>query len=228
MSEVQSMSAAVRVGSGKGAARATRRAGRVPAVIYGDRQDPVTVTLDPRDVKRALQRTAFFSTLLDVELDGAKHRVLPRDVQFHPVSDEPWHVDFLRVGANTQVTVAVPVVFLGEEECPGLRLGGVLTVVRHEIEVVCRADSIPAIIEVPITDAEIGDSIHFSVVTLPEGVAPTITDRDFTIATISAPTLAPVEEEEEAEEGAEGVEGEAEGEAAAEGETTEAEASEES
>ncbi len=212
MSEIGTMSAELRTGSGKGAARAERREGRVPAVIYGGKQEPVKVSLSAQDVRHSLARTAFFSTLLDLKVDGKTQRVLPRDVQFHPVSDEPWHVDFLRVSAATQVTVNVPVNFIDDEECPGLKRGGVLTVVRYEVEVSCSADSIPPQFVISLAEFDIGDSVHISGVDLPEGVTPTITDRDFTIATISPPTVVAEEAAEaaaaEAAEGEEVPEGE--------------------
>ena len=211
MSEIHKLAAEPRERAGKGAARATRRAGRVPGVIYGAKKDPVPLTLDPRDLRREIAGGGFFATLFDVQVNGGTERVLPRDLQLHPVTDQPLHVDFLRVSAATRINVNVPVVFHNEEESPGLKRGGVLNVVRREIELVCPADSIPAEITLDLAESDIGDSLHISQTTLPEGVVPTITDRDFTIATIAAPTVAV--EEEEVEEG-EGEEGEVEAEAA--------------
>lgn len=223
MSDTIALPAEPRERVGKGAARAVRRAGRVPAVIYGDRKDPLTISLDPRDVDRELHRPGFFATLYDVEVGGKKHRVLPRDVQLDPVSDRTVHVDFLRVAQDTEVTVNVPVNFVNEEESPGLKRGGVLNIVRHEIEFSCRADAIPQQIELDLTGLEIGDSVHISMVKLPDGVTPTITDRDFTIATVAAPSAVKAEAAEE-QAAAEGEEGEAPAgeEAAAEGEGEEA------
>lgn len=223
MSDTIALPAEPRERVGKGAARAVRRAGRVPAVIYGDRKDPLTISLDPRDVDRELHRPGFFATLYDVEVGGKKHRVLPRDVQLDPVSDRTVHVDFLRVAQDTEVTVNVPVNFVNEEESPGLKRGGVLNIVRHEIEFTCRADAIPQQIELDLTGLEIGDSVHISMVKLPDGVTPTITDRDFTIATVAAPSAVKAEAAEE-QAAAEGEEGEAPAgeEAAAEGEGEEA------
>ena len=209
MAEVSTIAAERRERAGKGPARAARRAGRVPGVIYGATKDPAMVTLDPRELDRELNTGGFMATIYDVQIEQDKERVLPRDVQFDPVTDRPIHVDFLRVSATTSVTVQVPVNFLNEEESPGLKRGGLLNVVRHEIEMICRADAIPSAVEVDLTGLDIGDSIHISMISLPDGVAPTITDRDFTVATIAAPTVA--QEEEEAEEGEEleeGVEGE--------------------
>ena len=209
MAEVSIIAAERRERAGKGPARAARRAGRVPGVIYGAKKDPAMVTLDPRELDRELNSGGFMATIYDIQIEQAKERVLPRDVQFDPVTDRPIHVDFLRVSGTTSVTVQVPVNFLNEEESPGLKRGGLLNVVRHEIEMICRADAIPSGIEIDLTGLDIGDSIHISMISLPDGVAPTITDRDFTVATIAAPTV--VQEEEEAEEGEEleeGVEGE--------------------
>ena len=208
MSDTIALPAEPRERVGKGAARAVRRAGRVPAVIYGDRKDPLTISLDPRDVDRELHRPGFFATLFDVEIGGKKHRVLPRDVQLDPVSDRTVHVDFLRVAQDTEVTVNVPVNFTNDEESPGLKRGGVLNIVRHEIEFSCRADAIPQQIEIDLTGLDIGDSVHISMIQLPEGVTPTITDRDFTIATVAAPSAVKAEAAEEQAAAAEGEEGE--------------------
>jgi large subunit ribosomal protein L25 len=187
--------------AGKGAARATRRAGRIPGVIYGNKQEPVLISIEPRHLQRELQKAGFFATLFDLELDGQRHRVLARDVQFDPVTDRPLHIDFLRVAADTKVNVEVPVVFINEELSPGLKRGGVLNVVRHEIELICAADQIPTSITVDLQGLEIGDTVHISTVKLPEGVTPAITDRDFTVASIAAPTVAPVEAETAETEG---------------------------
>ena len=208
MAEHTIIAAERRERAGKGPARAARRAGRVPGVIYGAKKDPSLVTLDPRELDRELRTGAFLATVYDVQTDGDKERVLPRDVQFDPVTDRVLHVDFLRVSAASTVTVQVPVNFLNEEESPGLKRGGLLNVVRHEIEMICRADAIPSGVEVDLTGLEIGDSIHISMIALPEGVAPTITDRDFTVATIAAPTVVQEEAAAEGEE-EEGLEGEA-------------------
>ena len=224
MADVITLSARARDRVGKGAARAVRREGLVPAVIYGAKEPPLSISLEPRALRRELAQTGFFTTLTDIDLDGTAHRVLARDVQYHPVTDQPLHVDFLRVSQNTRITVAVPMVFENEEECPGLKRGGVLNIVRHEIEVDCRADAMPQALTADLAELEIGDSIHISSVDLPEGVVPTIADRDFTVATIAAPTVvrdealeAEAEAEAEAEEGAEGLEEGVEGEGAEEG-----------
>jgi large subunit ribosomal protein L25 len=186
MPEILSLSAEARPRAGKGASRATRRAGRIPAIVYGDHKEPVLVSLEPRELHRAMARTGFFASLVDVNVDGETHRTLPRDVQIHPVTDLPLHVDFMRVGAHAQITVTVPVVFINHERSGGLRRGGILNVVRHGIEVVCSVDSIPERVVVDLTGLEIGDSLHIHSVELPEGVRPVVHERDFTIASIAA------------------------------------------
>jgi large subunit ribosomal protein L25 len=201
MAQHIALSAEVRSQVGKGAARATRRGGRVPAVIYGDHKDPLSISLDPREFNRELAKPGFFATLIDVSVDGGKNLVLCRDVQLHPVTDLPQHADFLRVTDRTRIAVDVPVRFQNEDKCPGLRAGGVLNIVRHEVELYCSAGAIPTVINVDLTGHDVGDSIHISEVTLPAGVTPVIDDRDFTIATIAAPSVVEITEgEEEAEE----------------------------
>ena len=207
MAEIQTIAAASRERGGKGTARAARRAGKVPAVIYGNNEEPILITVDGVKLEQELNKSGFLIRLLDVEVDDKKHRVLPRDTQFHPVTDRPIHVDFLRYSAERKLTVEVPVRFLNEDDSPGLKTGGVINVVRHAIEVACVADSIPESFEIDLAGLEIGDSIHASALILSEGVELTITDRDFTIATIAAPTVMAVEEEVESEEGIEGEEG---------------------
>lgn len=208
MAEVETVPASPRDGAGKGSARQARRDGLVPAVIYGNKEEPILLTLERRVLIRELDNPQFFIQLVDVEIGGTKHRVLPRDVQFHPVTDMPLHVDFLRFDPKRKITAAVPVVFEGEDECPGLKSGGVLNVVRYEVEVLCTADNIPPELILQLAGLEVGDSMHASAVSLPDGVEFVITDRDFTIATIAAPTVAVVEDAE-GEEGEEGAEGEA-------------------
>jgi len=189
MSEISTIVAEMRERAGKGTARAVRRQGRVPAVVYGDKQEPQLLSVELRNLMRELHRGSFTSKLFDIEVGGKKVRVLPRDVQVHPVTDRPVHVDFLRVAADARIRVMVPTSFVNEADSPGLKRGGVLNVVRHEIEFYCRADSIPATIVIDLAGRDIGDSIHISHIALPPGVAPVIADRDFTVATVSAPTV---------------------------------------
>jgi large subunit ribosomal protein L25 len=186
MPEIISLSAEPRESAGKGAARAIRRQGRVPGIVYGDHKESVTISLEPRELARALAREGFFAHLVDIQVDGTTHRTLPRDIQYHPVTDAPMHVDFMRVGAGAQVTVTVPVHFINHERAPGIRRGGILNVVRHGIEMVCSVDNIPEHIVVDLDGLDIGDSVHSGAVTMPEGARPVIQERDFTIASIAA------------------------------------------
>lgn len=188
MTKIIPLGAEGRERAGKGTARQTRRDGRIPAVIYGGKQAPVTISLEKFEFTRVLHQPGFFTHLFDVTVDGAAHRVLPRDVQFHPVTDVPLHVDFLRVSSDTRIVVHVPVEFVSQELSPGLKRGAVLNIVRHELDLECPADSIPEHVTISCEGYDVGDSIHISAVTLPEGVTSAITDRDFTIATIIAPS----------------------------------------
>jgi large subunit ribosomal protein L25 len=198
MTDVHSLTAELRERAGKGAARATRRAGRVPAVVYGAKSTPTLISLEPREIDRELHKAGYYTTLFDLKVDGKSERVLPRDVHFDPVSDRPIHVDYMRVTDKTRVRVHVPVTFKNEGLSPGIKRGGVLNVVRHDIDVVCLAGEIPHAIVVDVEGLEIGDSIHISMVKLPAGVRPAITERDFTIATIAPPTVQTTEAEEKA------------------------------
>ena len=227
MSEQLTLPAEARERAGKGASRALRRDGRVPAVIYGDKKEPLAVHVEEKRLAKMLSTGHFMNTVVMVDAGGEPHRTLPKDVQFHPVTSRPIHVDFLRIGEHSQVTVAIPVRFDDEEESPGIKRGGVLNIVQHELELVCPASSIPDEIHISLAGLDIGDSIHISQVTLPEGTKAAIDDRDFTVATLVAPSAMKAEADEAAEaaaaaaeaediEGAEGAEGE--GEAGAEGE----------
>lgn len=208
MSNEPTIAAQPRERAGKGAARATRRAGLVPGVIYGDKKESVMISMDPRDLMKQARTIGFFSTVYQVEVGGDSHRVLARDLQLHPVSDQPMHVDFMRVTKGVKINVEVQVSFINEEESPGLKRGGVLNIVRHAVEVSCTPGIIPESFVIDLTGRDLGDSIHFSAIDMPEGVESTISDRDFTIATIAAPSsvksAASEEEEAEGEEGEEG------------------------
>ncbi len=220
MAQTVTLNALVRERAGKGAARAVRREGRVPAVIYGDKKDPQTISMDARELMKQVQTGRFLSTLVDIDVDGTKVRTIPRDVQFDPVRDFVVHVDFLRLGKGARIAVEVAINFVGEEDSAGLKRGGVLNVVRHSVEIMCPADSIPESFDLDVSALDIGDGLHATDLTLPEGMTFTITDRDFTIATISAPSGGADEDEDAAaaEEAAEGAEGEDGEEAAGEGE----------
>ena len=205
MADILSIAAQKRDRAGKGNARSLRGEGRVPAVIYGEKKDPESISIAINDITKLYNTGRILSTLLDVDIDGKKHRVIARDVQLHPVRDTIFHVDFLRLGKGAKIAVEVPVRFLN-----GLKSGGVLNVVRYTVELSCPADNIPEDIELDLIEASMGDSLHISEVTLPDGCEPVISDRDFTIATIAAPAAirSDATENEEGAEDAEGEEGE--------------------
>jgi large subunit ribosomal protein L25 len=184
MAEVLELKGWARARTGKGGARASRREGRIPGIVYGDNTDPQTVAVDYRAIVNELHTGHFQSTIFMLDLEGTKTRVIPREVQLDPIRDFPIHVDFMRVGEHSLVTVEVPVRFLNEAASPGIKRGGILNVVRHEIEVRCPADAIPEHFDVDLTGLEIGDAVHISALKLPEGVRPTTTERDFAVATI--------------------------------------------
>jgi large subunit ribosomal protein L25 len=221
MSEQLTLPAEARDRAGKGASRALRRDGRVPAVVYGEKKEPLSIHVEEKLLTKMLHTGHFMNSIVMVDVGGKPTRTLPKAVDFHPVSSRPIHVDFLRVGEHSKVTVAVPVRFDNEEASPGLKRGGVLNVVQHELELVCDAAHIPEEIHIPLDGLDIGDSIHISDVKLPEGTKAAIDDRDFTVATIVAPSAMKAEEEETAAEGEvptvgdEEAEGEGEGEAGA-------------
>ncbi|HUU66091.1 MAG TPA: 50S ribosomal protein L25/general stress protein Ctc [Methyloceanibacter sp.] len=206
MAEAIELKAWARQSTGKGGARQVRRDGRVPGIIYGAEEEPQSIALESKAISKQIQTGHFQSTVFMLDLDGTKTRVIPRDVQLDPVRDFPIHVDFMRLGKGALVSVDVPVHFLNELISPGLKRGGVLNVVRHDIPVRCPADKIPNAFEVDLKGLEIGDSIHISSIKMPEGVTPAITDRDFTIATIVGRTAEQAADESEAE-GAEAAEG---------------------
>jgi large subunit ribosomal protein L25 len=172
---------------GKGAARALRREGLLPAVIYGDKKPALPISIPVKETTLTLHKGGFLTHIGSVEVDGKKHQVIAKDYQLHPVRDELLHVDFLRVSGNTTLTVDIPVIFINEETCPGIKRGGMLNVVRHTVELNVPANSIPESLVFDLAEADIGDTLHISATTLPEGAHPTITDRDFTVATIAAP-----------------------------------------
>jgi len=211
MSDQLTLTAEARERAGKGASRALRREGRVPAVVYGGKEEPQPIHVEERALVKLLNTGHFSNSIIMIDMGGKPVQTLPKDVAFHPVTDRPTHVDFLRLAKGAKVEVAVPVSFINEEAAPGLKKGGVLNIVRHELELVCEADKIPAEIEIDVTGKDVGDSIHISEVTLPAGSESAITDRDFTIATLVAPSALK----------------KAEGAAAAEGEEEEAAAAEE-
>ncbi|BDW82585.1 50S ribosomal protein L25 [Erythrobacter sp. Dej080120_24] len=188
MSDTLTLPAERRERAGKGASRALRREGRIPAVIYGGKEEPTTIHVEEKELVRQLMTGHFMNSIVNIEVGGETIRTLPKDVALHPVTDRPTHADFFRLSKDAKVDVSVPVIFINEEKSPGLKKGGVLNVVRHELELVCAADKIPGEIEIDVTGKDVGDSIHISEVNLPEGSASAITDRDFTIATLVAPS----------------------------------------
>jgi large subunit ribosomal protein L25 len=188
MVEVVTIEAEARGRAGKGAARATRRDGKVPGVVYGAKEPPALIAVDPKAILKELHRGSWRSRLYDVSVAGKAERALMREVQFHPVSDRPEHVDFQRLAPGQEIRVAVAVEFLNEGISTGIKRGGVLNVVRHEIEVYCTPETVPEKFTVDLAELDIGDSVHWSAVKAPEGIKPVISDRDFTIASVAAPT----------------------------------------
>ena len=200
MSQDSQIIVSKRENSGTGSSRSIRKEKKVPGIIYGDKKDPIPVALDEKTLKIKIQDPTFFSKQCEVKFNDEIIKVLPKDLQLHPVKESILHIDFLRVGENTTVTLFVPVKFTNENNCPGLKQGGVLNVVRREIELITLVSKIPESLEANLDGLEIGDSVHISSITLEEGVKPTISDRDFTIATIAPPTVMKVEEEKPAED----------------------------
>lgn len=195
MTKHYALSAEERSRAGKGVARALRREKKIPGVVYGDSKEPQSIALPVKEISLEYQKGHMYTNLCDLEINGKKHLVLARDVQIHPVNDTVLHVDFLRVTPKTTITVNVPVHFLNEENCPGVKNKGSLTIVRHDLELVCLATEIPEKIDIDLTPYDIADAIKISDVKLPKGVKPAITNRDFTIATIAPPRLLLEEED---------------------------------
>ncbi|MFO1127922.1 MAG: 50S ribosomal protein L25/general stress protein Ctc [Rhodospirillales bacterium] len=209
MTETQVLGAAARDRVGKGGARAVRRDGRIPAVIYGNREESRLISLDGAQLAQQLRRPGFLTHVYEIDVDGSRERVLAREVQTDPVSGRPLHVDFMRFTAATKITVAVEVHFENEAKAPGVKKGGVLNVVMREVEVVCSPDAIPQVLSVDVGGLDIGDVVHIGALVLPAGVELAITDEDATVASIAAPTTEevaaePTEEEEEAGAGGAG------------------------
>ena len=206
MSQDSQIIANKRENIGTGSSRNLRLEKKIPGIIYGEKKDPIPVTLDEKTLKIKIKDPTFFSKQCEIKFNNEVIRVLPKDLQLHPVKESILHIDFLRVGENTTVTLFVPVKFINENNCPGMKQGGVLNVVRREVELITLVSKIPESLEANLDGLEIGDSIHISSITLEKGVNPTISDRDFTIATIAPPTVMKIEEEKPTEEAEEGVE----------------------
>ena len=199
---------------GKSNSKNLRNDGKVPAVIYGDKKESNYIFLEYLDIMKEMSKTGFFSTVFNLNINKKKIKVLPREVQTDPLNNKPIHIDFLRVTPESKINISVPIIFINEDESPGLKSGGVLNAVRRDIDLICKIKNIPEKLEANLKNLEVGSVVHMSDIILPEGVLPAIADRDFTIATIAAPTIMTVEEEkpetegEEGEEGAEGAGGE--------------------
>ena len=202
MAEMVELKASNREGTGKAANRIIRKEGRVPGIVYGDNQEPQNVTVEYKQIFKQVQTGHFLSTVYMLDLEGKKVRVIPKDVQLHPVRDFPMHVDFLRISKSSRIDVEVTVNFVNEAGSPGLKRGGMLNIVRHTVELSCPADSIPESLEVNLAGLDIGDSVHISAIALPKNVTPTIADRDFTIATIVGSSAMKSDESEGGEEAA--------------------------
>jgi len=190
MAEIKSLVAAVRSGSGKGAARSVRREGRIPAVIYGGGEAPETITLDYRELNKLIYAGHFLTTIFDIDIDGRKERVLPRDYQLDVVRDTPMHIDFLRLRAGSSLRINVPLHFINQETCPGVKKGGSLNIVLHSVEMRVPADAIPDAITIDLAKADINDSIHLADIALPEGCRPMVrTKGPLTLANITPPAV---------------------------------------
>ena len=187
-----------------------RSEGFIPAILYGGKDPNAKISIEKKSITNILNSESFLSTVIELDIEGQKQKVLPREVAYHVISDEPIHIDFMRIVAGTKIIIEIPVIFINHEQSPGLKRGAVLNIVRRKVELKCPADKIPDNITIDLADLDIGTSIKISSVKLPENVAPTITDRDFVIATVAAPTIMKEPEkpvEEAAAEGAEGAEG---------------------
>ena len=163
--------------------------GMVPGIIYGKGSEPTKIALEDKILKKLMNTGSFYSTIIDIDINGKVEKILPKQLQYHPVSDKLIHFDFLRVQENTKVNVEIPIEFLNQEKCPGLKKGGVLNTVRRLVELTCNANNIPSRLEFDLIETEIGDAVKISNIQLPEGVSPTISDRDFVIATLVPPTV---------------------------------------
>ena len=209
MSKETSLNAEIRPGAGKSNVKKVISAGKIPSVIYGLGEDPINISLDKILIQKEISAGGFLTRIFSLNIDGKKNLAIPREVQFDPLSDQPIHVDFLRLAPDSKITLDIPTHFINEETSPGIKRGGVLNVNRRTIQLSCPANNIPEEIVFDLDGLEIGDTIRISSVTLPEGVVPLITDRDFTVASVAAPTVVkepetPVEDEGEDEGKGEG------------------------
>lgn len=189
MTQSTNLTAFARLKAGKGASREERRQNRLPAVIYGNGQTPDLISLCPREFTKEMYKAGFYTRLFNIDVNGKSQQTIVKALQLHPVSDKPIHVDFLRVTSKTTVTVSVPIKFVNEDKSPGLKRGGVLNVVHHEIQIICRADAIPHSLDIDLTGVEFGHAFHLDVIQLPEGAKLASADKGYTIATILAPKV---------------------------------------
>ncbi len=199
MATATKLTAASRERAGKGVARATRREGRIPCVIYGGKEPPAMISIESALLEKQAHASNFVTRVFDIVVDGKTTQVLPRDVQFHPITDRPMHIDFLRIAADSELTVEVPFEFINSDAAPGIKRGGTLNIVHHEIEVRCRPSDIPAHLTIDLAGGDIGTSYHLSAIALPKGVTLVTHEKDFTIATIAAPSALRGKEEETAD-----------------------------
>ncbi len=197
MAQAIALKAEERQGTGTGVARALRREGKIPGIIYGGKNEPQPITVDLKAVSTEIQKPGFFSRVYTIEMDKAKIQVIARDIQFHPVTDIALHVDFQRVDKDSKINVSVPVEYINEDKAPGLKVGGMLNIIIHNLEIVCPADSIPGKISINLAGMNINQSLHLDAVKLPKGVKAAHPARDYTLVTIVPPAG---EEKEKAEE----------------------------
>lgn len=197
MSNITAMEAEIRSGLGKGPARAVRRAGRLPGILYGGAEGSKAIAVDPRFINKEMHRSGFFTRLFDVKIDGKVERAIPRDVQLDPVTDLPLHIDLMRVGKDSRINVFVPIQFINEAKSPGIKRGGILNIVMHEVELSCAAEHIPDQVTIDLSGLEIHDAVHFHNLVLPQAATAVHSARDFTIATIVSPTKATKSDEAE-------------------------------
>ena len=202
MAKETNIEAVVRAGSGKSAVKKVMAEGKIPSILYGLNEKPINIAVDKIFIQKELTSGGFLTKIFNLNIEGKKNLAIPRDIQFHPLSDQPIHVDFLRLSEDSKITLDIPTRFINDELSPGLKRGGVLNVNRRTVQLNCPANNIPEELVFDLTGLEIGDTIRISMVNLDDGVQPTITDRDFTVASVAAPTV--VKEPEPQAEGAEG------------------------
>ena len=205
---INNLKATKRVSKTTGELNSLRAKGFIPAVLYGGENPNLKISIEEKRLNTILVSDAFLSTIIDLDIDGKTEKVIPRDISYHVTSDKPIHIDFMRVAKGSRIILQIPVIFKNNKDCPGLKSGGVLNIVRRKIELSCIAENIPENIEIDLANLEIGASIKISSVKLPENAKPTITDRDFVVATIAAPTIVKEPEKPAEETHAEGADGE--------------------